>query len=434
MCRDRVMGYRAKFADKTKIIVLPFEQLYCYKYLPYWERELKIDYENAYHNINLYIIWNEKTKFVERAIEMNAFDTEYYTWCDIGMFRHNNINHYSIYKHFPELQDKSIDKNKIYLLNLEPFEDSETVQPNGLLPQFIRKVRIGGGVIFGHRDIWSTWVDTYYTTLEKFMLNGYLAGVDQRIMANIAILYPDLCHLVTPKYWSPIKDINDPWFYMLKYFSSAPEEKGYVIPWLMGTLGDQLFNAACAYNVACMQQRECVIVLRYCCSSQYIHSIFKNFTEYPLYGFDYYTIKDTGNMTKSILMNHFLCTFKHIILAGKFNQYNLIKENLDGFIQKLVLPEFNLSKTCFIFASNDGLDDYYKQSIKTIMEKHPDVKFVGYGACDYLNQYDIEYHNDEAENVILGMCRGSEIGCICDTTALGFWGGVLNKGTVISVS
>ena len=49
------------------------------KYLP------NVSYE-------LQMIWNEKVNFVRESIENKYFDSEYYSWCDIGYFRCNENN------------------------------------------------------------------------------------------------------------------------------------------------------------------------------------------------------------------------------------------------------------------------------------------------------------------------------------------------------
>ena len=40
-------------------------------------------------NINLYVVWNEKTNFMMRAAEYNFFNSNYFLWLDIGAVRHN---------------------------------------------------------------------------------------------------------------------------------------------------------------------------------------------------------------------------------------------------------------------------------------------------------------------------------------------------------
>ena len=93
------------------IIVKPFNQLYCNKWHEYWLKDLERDNEK-YHTEEMYIIWHEKTKFVEEAIKLNPFNTYYFSWCVIGYFRESFL--LEKYKNFPVIPE-FFDMNRIHL-------------------------------------------------------------------------------------------------------------------------------------------------------------------------------------------------------------------------------------------------------------------------------------------------------------------------------
>ena len=97
---ERFNTFRRKYSDKTKIVSIPFEELYHYKFKNIYEEHRKKDTESK-HTSDLYIIWAEKIKFVMRAIELNPFNSNNFIWCDIGAFRLENL--LIRYKTFPRL-------------------------------------------------------------------------------------------------------------------------------------------------------------------------------------------------------------------------------------------------------------------------------------------------------------------------------------------
>lgn len=118
--KNKIYNLRLDYLDKTKIIILPFEELYCYQFMDYWNKDYERDIEKQFHNQNLYIIWNEKTAFMKKAMDLNPFNTEFYCWSDIGMVRDDLILSYI--KTFPSSKMLNlIDKTKVYLLNLKTF-------------------------------------------------------------------------------------------------------------------------------------------------------------------------------------------------------------------------------------------------------------------------------------------------------------------------
>ena len=198
--------------DKTVVIVLPFDQLYCSQFMEYWKKDYERDHEK-YHDPALYIIWNEKTAFIKRAKDLNPFNTEFFCWTDIGMVREEY--YLQFITTFPSKKMLDIyEKNKIYLLNLEPYTDNELVTIKDACEVFRYKNNTGAGVIMCHIEMVDVWYDIYYKMLSRFMEKDLFAGKDQSIINCICVINPKMIKLIRPNK-SPI----DPWFYMLFYFT-----------------------------------------------------------------------------------------------------------------------------------------------------------------------------------------------------------------------
>lgn len=209
---DKIFHLRNDLKNMTRIVVLPFEELYCSQFMDYWKRDYNRDHER-YHDPSLYIIWNEKTAFIKRAYELNPFNTEYYCWADIGMVRDENMLQYI--SSFPSTKMLNIcDKEKIYLLNLYSYTKDEENNVKDACELFRYKNNTGAGVIMCHKDMINKWYDTYYNMLARFMDLDLFAGKDQSIINCICLIHKTMIKLIRP-YNSPF----DVWFYMLFYFS-----------------------------------------------------------------------------------------------------------------------------------------------------------------------------------------------------------------------
>lgn len=210
-------GYRQKFIEKTKVLIEKLEDLSCYQYYDYWSRDLARDHEKAYHNENLYIIWNEKTMFMYKAYILNYFDTEFYAWTDIGMVREDR--YIKLLESFPSSKRLAkLQKNKVYILLINHFTNEEmtTVTPT---ETFRFKDRIGGGMILCNRHILEKWTQEYYKMMKNFMEADMFAGKDQSIMANLVLKYKtEFIEIVVAKP-ADYRVMDNIWFHMLYFLS-----------------------------------------------------------------------------------------------------------------------------------------------------------------------------------------------------------------------
>ena len=192
----------------TIIVETRFEEFYCYKYIDIFREQYEIDHEKDVHSVELYLIWNEKSNFLKKSIEIeqqisNDNNNRKYVWCDIGCFRTPN----TLFLKWPDAQ--KIPDDRMLLLEVDPLNSSE--EPS-VLPDLTLKNYIGGTIFAGSSQAIFKWHDAYYNMLERLYAMGRFVGKDQTIMSSVYIEQPELCHCV--KY--PC-EYYDRWFYLQDY-------------------------------------------------------------------------------------------------------------------------------------------------------------------------------------------------------------------------
>lgn len=210
-----LQSMRTPYLERTKFIVRPFNELYMSRLMNVWQKHKQMDHEH-YHTEYLYILWNEKTKFVMDTIEMNPFKSDYFFWCDIGAFR--TPEHLPYLVNFPNPDTVyRLNASQIYILQINPFNETE-LEKGTLIPiyDFKYDIRVGGGIFGGHKSAWCIWDKKYYEMLKWFIEHNRFAGKDQNIMASVYIMNRDLVTLINHK---PYLNNGDKWFYMEFFLS-----------------------------------------------------------------------------------------------------------------------------------------------------------------------------------------------------------------------
>jgi len=216
---DKLFNLRKEFEDITHIYVMPLSDTYCGNehYQKVWLKDWNRDIERSIHNPNLYTIWNEKAMFVYRVMQINPFNTEFFCWCDIGCFR--NKNEINLFKNgWPSTEFlKSAVRDKMYLLNITPFEEEDFKKyPNGLTRSFETVTRIGATIFLGHCVVFEKYIELFYKYMNDYISKDYFAGKDQNIIATVYALNPGLFKLIRP-----VHGKGDPWFYLQRHFLEA---------------------------------------------------------------------------------------------------------------------------------------------------------------------------------------------------------------------
>lgn len=204
--------------EKTRIIKMKIEDFYMYKYIDYLEKDFIRDHENTYHNIELYMIWNEKLNFIKKAIDLNFFNSSYYAWCDFGCVR--NSKYPELYlKNFPNLSN--ITEEKIYMFKTECiFTEENYKNPYNDVYRYWKEV-ICGAFFIGKKELLLKFYNFYYNEIMTNFINmDKFIGKDQNLYICSYLCYPELFKLIkgeNDEYTIPFSELR--WFYFLKYLS-----------------------------------------------------------------------------------------------------------------------------------------------------------------------------------------------------------------------
>jgi len=198
--KDLVSEIEDMRKDKPiKIIPLPFEYLEMWVlYKDKWNEQHKIDPERHIHTPELYAIWAQKPIFVELAISVNPFDTEYFFWCDFGAFRDPFISS-EILKTFPTID--YLPKGKIILQAINDLKESDKIRKeDGIYGECItdkwNEVRLVGGLWGGDSKGCLKWRKSFHHMLQMYFEKGRFAGKDQMVMLSTYIDNPYLATVI----------------------------------------------------------------------------------------------------------------------------------------------------------------------------------------------------------------------------------------------
>lgn len=181
------------YENKTIWIEKEFSDLYFYKYKKEFEETYKIDNLKYKHNVQLFIIWNEKLKFLENAIKENYFKSKYFLWIDAGYFKEKNMSKYI--HNWPSIkkcnQDPRVIMNEIRKLGKDEFSKLMAFN-NETHRKFQNDFNIAGNAFGGRIDFLLKFIKYYYETFNLFMNKGQFIGSDQNLYSIISYLHPKI--------------------------------------------------------------------------------------------------------------------------------------------------------------------------------------------------------------------------------------------------
>jgi hypothetical protein len=179
-----------------------------------------MDPEKVIHSPELYAVWAQKAFFVERAISINPFTTEFFFWCDIGAFRNPNIDPL-ILSTFPST--RYMEPNRMLFQSLVDVKSSDKVKKSdGIYGEVIsnewNEIRIVGGLWGGGMNACLQWKKVFLNTLERYFDANRFAGKDQQVMFSTILENLDIVKVVRFTNYS-----IDMWFF-LQYLLSERNE------------------------------------------------------------------------------------------------------------------------------------------------------------------------------------------------------------------
>ena len=463
---EHVVKFR-KGLDSTKIIKIKMEEFKTNKYKNYYEKCVTLDPERNIHNINLYMVWNQKSEFLKKACDENYFNSDYFIWMDTGMIRDKSVNF--LLHSFPNttICKKIMENCEIILLEMSNAWRNNVNLSNIFNPSihnYIKNtIHIGGTTFMGTKSGIYKWNEDYYKLTDEYVEKGLFIGKDQNLMAHMSLLHNDYIKIINAnsKNWVSRYQPN-PWFYLVNLLTP-----NYITAYVHSGLGNQLFQIAAAYGLSRKYDRMCILT-RFGgnCHSKinYLSTIFSKFI----------TLSESENVMinetnyENICENVDKCD-KNILLQGYFQDYRYFDEYkndiLDLFDYPTPLPEnvkpylqnsFYLHLRFGDFEGgihNINQIPFYKKAIRTILEKHKTATFIVCfydpyktkdipkylenlckDICDYsLNDMERDVPvkfllvNESNELVTLNIFKNCWMGGVGPHSTFSWWGGYLNS-------
>ena len=185
---------------KTKFIELEIEDFYTYKnfYIEFNET-YKIDIENSYHSVPLYMIWAEKSTFLKKAIYKNYFHSKCFYWVDAGYFREKKIEMKKYINNWPSTK-KCFEDKRLLMGQVKYFSDSfkqKLINFDKEAHYKLQKsINVIGGILGGQIENTLKFTDLYYNSIKLFIKHKIFIGKDQNIYTFVALSNPKIINLV----------------------------------------------------------------------------------------------------------------------------------------------------------------------------------------------------------------------------------------------
>ena len=173
---DIIKKYRKDLP--TYYIDCEIEDFFTYKY-----RNRMITHEIHCPSIELNLIWNEKIFMIQKAYEINPFDSEWFQWIDAGICSYRDEKPPSIT--YPNI-------NKLSLLPKDKFIYSASYEYNSnLVTKTNYYHHISGTSYLIHKLLINRFVDIYQLYLEKLVDKDNI-WTDQLLLTHIHKDNPDM--------------------------------------------------------------------------------------------------------------------------------------------------------------------------------------------------------------------------------------------------
>lgn len=169
-----------------------------------------LDPEKNIHNPSLYAIWNLKSYFVQKVVELNPFKSSFFIYTDAGAWRKNSIPQWPDNQFINELKQKL---NDCILLG----QISRNYDPKTYISY---SSVIQGGFFAGSARAIKMFYTEFWRIHDKLFRENKFVGKEQTIMKILSFDSNKICN-VRLKSWEAKCKVNyDPWFFYQIYFSN----------------------------------------------------------------------------------------------------------------------------------------------------------------------------------------------------------------------
>ena len=198
--------------NKTVFIEIEMKDFYSNrKFGKEFEETFKLDWENYFQSVPLYLVWAEKCFFLMNAILKNYFNSTCFYWVDAGLFMKKE--QFSNKTNWPSTQ-KCFEDPRVIINSLRNVSDLEIEKLKNFsltyyYNEFLHRTNVGAAVFGGQIEYTLKFIELYERTLISFINHEFFIGKEQNLYAFIAYLHPEIVKLVYSR----------DWYYFIKYLS-----------------------------------------------------------------------------------------------------------------------------------------------------------------------------------------------------------------------
>ena len=240
----------SKNNPNIKIIIVPLENFFTYKYKNHWiKNHEKNNLLNDKSSWELNMLWSEKINFVKETINKKYFVTDFYGWCDIGYFRnrHDDTNTSNLSRWPDNNKINNLEKNVVvyacinnndeYMNSMFKGINNKNEKGLPIVPIPPYQNTIAGGFFILHKTMIDWWFEMFYNKLELYFQNDYLVKDDQIIIADC--VFSNLDKFKLYREFSPPLDN---WFMFQRIFNIDDDKN---------TATNTATNNLASYNPSC---------------------------------------------------------------------------------------------------------------------------------------------------------------------------------------
>ena len=189
-----------EYRRRTIWVKTNISQFYSYKnFIKAFNESYNKDIEKYLHSVPLYLIWAEKSYFLNISANKDFFHSKCFYWIDAGYFREKKVNMKKYINNWPSTKKCFEDKRLLMgqVKNFSYFEKQKIANFDiASLKTLQNDINVIGGLFGGQADNILKFSDHYYRAINEYIKNNLFIGKDQNIYTFVAFSHPEIVKLV----------------------------------------------------------------------------------------------------------------------------------------------------------------------------------------------------------------------------------------------
>jgi len=172
-----------------------------------------LDPEKNIHNPSLYAIWNLKSYFVQKVVELNPFKSSFFIYTDAGAWRKKRIPNWPDNQFINKLKAK-LNDCVIFGQMAQNYDPTRYESYSSV---------IQGTFFAGSARAMQMFYNEFWRVHDKLLRENKFVGKDQTLMKILSFENIQFCNVRLKNWEAECKESYDPWFFYQIYFSENYE-------------------------------------------------------------------------------------------------------------------------------------------------------------------------------------------------------------------